>query len=160
MTRKESIEFYRKYSGRLYNTALRILGDPQDAEEVMQDTILKYFTRLSRPENEPQVSAWLLTTCRRRAIDRLRERKRRDIFLADYAGECTEIADIPTLSVTKIQQALSRLDDPYRLILILVLIEGLDYGEISALTGKKEVTLRSLYSRGKARLSRILEEYE
>ena len=59
---------------------------------------------------------------------------------------------IEGIEVTQVQQALQSLEEPYRLILNLVLLEGLDYEEISAFTGKKEVTLRSIYSRGRAKL--------
>ena len=50
------------------------------------------------------------------------------------------------------------LQEPYRLVLDLVLIEGLDYGEIAAITGRKETTLRSLYSRGRAKLIEMLKQ--
>ena len=50
------------------------------------------------------------------------------------------------------------LQEPYRLVLDLVLIEGMDYGEIAAITGRKETTLRSLYSRGRARLIEMLKQ--
>lgn len=44
------------------------------------------------------------------------------------------------------------LPEPYGLVMDLVLIEGLDYREISRLTGTKEATLRSLYARGRKKL--------
>jgi DNA-directed RNA polymerase specialized sigma24 family protein len=55
--------------------------------------------------------------------------------------------DVPT-----VLKALEGLEEPYRLILNLVLLEGLDYEEISTFTGKKEVTIRSIYSRGRVKL--------
>ena len=50
------------------------------------------------------------------------------------------------------------LPEPYRLILNLVLIEGLDYAEIAGMTDRKETTLRSLYSRGRCKLMKLLNE--
>ena len=158
MTRQEITEFYREHHGRLYNIAWRILGDSDDAEEVMQDTILKYVTG-SVSLRGPQESAWLASTCIRAAIDRLRERRRRDIFLEEYAQEAEEtVEEIPAsaLSVDTVKKALEKLTEPYRLVLDLVLIEGLDYEEISAYTGKKEVTIRSIYSRGREKLKKLL----
>jgi RNA polymerase sigma-70 factor (ECF subfamily) len=61
-------------------------------------------------------------------------------------------------SVSRIKAAMDELPEPYRLILNLVLIEGLDYEEIAALTGKKEPTLRSLYSRGRSKLMKLLND--
>lgn len=157
MTRQEITEIYQKHHRRLYNTAWRILQDSDDAEEVMQDTLLKYIGRKdAAPLSDPQVGAWLSRTCVRASIDRLRERKRRTGFLELYAVDETEVEEeempVEGLDVATVQRALQSLEDPYRLVLNLVLLEGLDYEEISAFTGKKEVTLRSIYSRGRAQL--------
>lgn len=157
MTRQEATEFYRQYHRRLYNTAWRILGDSDDAEEVMQDTLIKYIGRkVPTPLSEAQTGAWLTKTCVRASIDRLRERKRWADFLELYAVDETEVEEeempMEGVDVATIHQAMDSLEEPYRLILNLVLLEGLDYEEISAFTGKKEVTIRSIYSRGRAQL--------
>ena len=161
MTRQEITEFYGKYHRRLYNTAWRILQDSDDAEEVMQDTLLKYIGRKdAAPLSDVQTGAWLTRTCVRASIDRLRERKRRAGFLELYAVDETEVEEeempVEGLDVATVQRALQSLEEPYRLILNLVLLEGLDYEEISAFTGKKEVTIRSIYSRGRAKLIKRL----
>ena len=159
MTRQQITEFYQKHNRRLYNTAWRILQNSDDAEEVMQDTLIKYIGRKDpAPLSEPQTVAWLTRTCVRASIDRLRERKRRADFLELYAVDETEVQEeadempVAGVDVAAVHRALQSLDDPYRLILNLVLLEGLDYEEISAFTGKKEVTIRSIYSRGRAQL--------
>ena len=85
MTRQEITEFYRKHHNRLYNISLRILKDSDEAEEVMQDTILKFVSSDGKFGSEAQVSAWLARTCIRASIDRLRSRKREEAFLAEYA---------------------------------------------------------------------------
>ena len=163
MTRQEITEFYRQYHRRVYNTAWRILQNSDDAEEVMQDTLIKYIDRKDpAPLSDPQIWAWLVRTCVRASIDRLRERKRRADFLELYAVDETEVQEeeIPMegVDVTTVQQALQSLEEPYRLVLNLVLLEGLDYEEIAAFTGKKEVTLRSIYSRGRAKLIERLKK--
>jgi RNA polymerase sigma-70 factor (ECF subfamily) len=163
MTRQEITAFYEQYHRRLYNTAWRILQNSDDAEEVMQDTLLKYIGRKdSAPLSAPQISAWLSRTCVRGSIDRLRERKRRADFLELYAVDETEVeeADMPMegMDVPTVLKAMEGLEEPYRLILNLVLLEGLDYEEISAFTGKKEVTIRSIYSRGRVKLIERLKK--
>ena len=59
MTREEITEFYGKHCRRLYNISLRILKDSGEAEEVMQDTILKFVSSEGSFGSEAQVSAWL-----------------------------------------------------------------------------------------------------
>ena len=167
MTRQEITEFYQEHHRRLYNISLRILRDSDEAEEVMQDTILKFVTAPGSFSSPEQVSAWLARTCIRASIDRLRRRQRREAFLEEYGREESISGqqnshsgldpESPALpSVSQVKAAMERLPEPYGLILDLVLIEGLDYGEIADLTGKKETTLRSLYSRGRSKLIDML----
>ena len=176
MTRQEITEFYQEHHRRLYNISLRILRDSDEAEEVMQDTILKFVTAPGTFSSPEQVSAWLARTCIRASIDRLRRRERREAFLEEYGREESfredPVAEDPVAggpcppersegspalpSVCEVRAAMERLPEPYALILDLVLIEGLDYGEIAGLTGKKETTLRSLYSRGRSKLIEML----
>ena len=165
MTRQEITEFYRKHHRRLYNIAWRILRDSGQAEEAMQDTILKFVSEERTFGSEAQVSAWLARTCIRAAIDRLRRRQREAAFLADYAGLASLQDEDPEspgpfdgLTVDRIRAAMDTLPEPYRLVLNLVLVEGLDYAEIAELTGRKETTLRSLYSRGRTRLIALLKQ--
>lgn len=162
MTRQEITEFYRKHSKRLFNISLRILKDSDEAEEVMQDTVLKFVSSNGKFGSEAQVSAWLARTCIRASIDRLRSRQRREAFLEDYAREEepveTEELQGALPDVMQIRAAMDRLPDPYRLVLNLVLIEGMNYGEIAEMTGRKETTLRSLYARGRNKLTGLLKQ--
>lgn len=162
MTRQEITQFYQEHHGRLYNIAWRILRDSDEAEEAMQDTILKYVSGERKFDSREQVSAWLARTCIHDAIDRLRKRQRRDDFLKEYARDEDDMPAEPANderpSIDRIRTAMDALPEPYRLILNLVLIEGLDYGEIAGLTDKKEPTLRSLYSRGRSKLIKLLNE--
>ncbi len=164
MTRQEITEFYGKHHGRLYNISLRILKDSDEAEEVMQDTILKFVSSDGKFGSEAQVSAWLARTCIRASIDRLRSRQRKEAFLAEYALQeeaeepVEEQLQRPLPDVMQIRAAMEKLPEPYRLVLNLVLIEGLDYREIAGLTGQKETTLRSLFARGRNKLTNVLNQ--
>ena len=165
MTRQEISEFYREHHRRLYNISLRILRDSGEAEEVMQDTLLKFLSAPDGFDSPARVSAWLARTCIHAAIDRLRRRRREDAFLEEFARDTApdaareaDLDPAPMPSVSRIREAMDTLPEPYRLVLNLSLIEGLDYGEIAALTGSKETTLRSICSRGRARLVELLKQ--
>ena len=159
MTRQEATEFYRSHSKAVYNTALRIVRNPAEAEEIMQDTFMKYFTKGLPGLSEASKSAWLRTTCIRMAIDCLRHRKRGlDLFVDRMPEEMEEELEIPEgVDIVRIRTAMEGLPHPYALILDLILIEGMDYAGIAKLTGQKEVTLRSWYSRGRKRLIKELK---
>ena len=159
MTRQEATEFYRSHSKAVYNTALRIVRDPEEAEEIMQDTFMKFFTKGVPELSEARKAAWLRTTCIRMGIDLLRRRKKGLELVVDrMPDEVEEEADLPEgIDVMRIRSAMERLPHPYSLILDLILIEGMDYAGIARMTGQKEVTLRSWYSRGRAKLIKELK---
>ena len=158
MTREESIKFYKAHAGRLYNISWRIVRDSGEAEEIMQDTILKFITLDIVPSDPAQVAAWLSRTCIRKSIDAVRKQRREKLFLDEYAGEVSEYADdttsvdVPQISVSDVRKVMELLPESCRLILNLVLVEGLDYEEIASITGEREGTLRTQFSRAKAKL--------
>lgn len=152
-------KIYDEHSVRLYNISLRILGDSFEAEEVMHDVLLQYF-RMTGKDGVVDLRKWLSSVCIRKSIDRLRKRKRFQDFLDGYedpAADETEYEDL-TLDVENIRKALSSVPDNYRLVLTLHLFEGYDHQEIAQITGIKEVTVRSLYLRGKRKLAEILKQ--
>ena len=162
MTREESITFYKAHAQRLYNISFRILRDSAQAEEIMQDTILKFLTSDVRTADEKQTDVWLTKVCIRKSIDALRKRKREKLFLDEYASDADTTADesLPQsgISLEAVRKVIETLPDSSKLILNLVLVEGLDYEEISEMTGEREGTLRTQFSRAKARLAKILKK--
>jgi RNA polymerase sigma-70 factor (ECF subfamily) len=164
MTRQEAAAFYRIHSTPVYNTALRILKNESEAAEVMQDTLLKYLSGGVRSGSPAQAAAWLRTTCIRKAIDLLRLHRKAPVFLdADSLAEEQEPeeddgGEMPDMD--RIRRAMAALPEPYGLVLNLVLIEDLSYAKIAEITGHKEVTLRSIYARGRKKLTKLLGNHE
>ena len=174
MSREESVKLYNTYARKLYNISFRILHDSGEAEEVMQDTILKFLTSNLKPLTEIQTRAWLTKTCIRKSIDALRKNKREQLFLEEYgmeeapeyfapvnqeeAGGHTDLEG--RAGVERIRNAISELPDSSQLVLNLVLLEGLDYEEVAEYTGAREATVRVQYSRARARLAEILKPPE
>jgi RNA polymerase sigma factor (sigma-70 family) len=94
---------FREEAGRLTATLVRILGDFESAEELVQEALLVALERWRRDGIPSQPRAWLATTARRLAIDQWRRRAR-------YADKLAEVAAEPLL------QASSEADDRLRLI--------------------------------------------
>ena len=158
--------FYRTHARRLFNISMRILRDSGAAEDVMQETILKYLTSDIQPLGEAKAAAWLNKACIRSSIDELRKNKREQLFLNEYAAS-EQVAeaesqqeDMTDVEVGRVKKAMAELKDPYRLILNLALIEGLDYDEIAEVTGQSQGTIRTQFSRGKVKLLEILKRYD
>ena len=151
-------KIYDEHAVRLYNMSLRILGDSCEAEEVMHDSLLQYYGMKDK-SGVVDLRKWLSSVCIRKSVDRLRKRKRFKDFLEEYEDPVLEDTTCEDLAVDveSINKALSSLPDSSRMILTLHLFEGYDYQEIAQITGIKEVTVRSIYMRGKRRLAEFLK---
>ena len=158
MSREESVKLYNTYARKLFNISFRILHDSGEAEEIMQDTILKYITTGPKFLSEVQTAAWLSKTCIRKSIDVLRKKKREKLFLEEYEVEVEDAVDAKPgdLSIGNIRKAISELPEASRLVLTLILLEGLDYEEVANYTGAREGTIRVQYSRARAKLAEKL----
>lgn len=146
---------YDRYSGRLFHTSLRIVGDRTEAEQIMHDTLLKWLRRSpagpvpgATPDSasDGRIEAWLVKVCVRASIDAIRRRRTlRRLFPERSLAE-------------RIRRGMSRLPAGYRAVLSLLLFEGYDYEEAAEITGLKASSVRSQYVRAKARLLEILKK--
>ena len=153
-------KIYDDYSKHLYFSSLRIVGDSHDAQEIMQESIIRYY-KFPNKEGIIDIRKWLTTICIRKSLDKLRERNRNKIFLEEYKehslNELDKQVPIDRLSVQNIKEAIGLLPDNYRIIFSLHLIEGYDYQEISQITGIRESTIRTLYSRAKNKIKELIK---
>ena len=170
MTPREITQFYERYKIRLYNIALRIVGDGMDAEEVVHDVIIKFLRSECQEVVKPQIEAWLCKSCVRASIDVVRTRDvRKRVYDSveidsevDYQ-ECEKgWSELIAKSEKKrliylINKYMSQLSDGYRMVLSLVLFEGYDYQEVAEIMDVEESTVRSQYLRGKKRLMQLVQ---
>lgn len=153
-------ELYDSMSARLYNASLRIVGSSADAEEIMHDSLLRYW-RFKKKEEIRDLRKWLMSVCIRSSIDKLRERQRWKDVLEQYEDPVLEEEDDDGAigyDIASIRKALDELPDHYKAIVSLHLFEGYDYQEISQITGSNENTIRSLYLRGRQKLAATLKQ--
>ena len=166
----EEEKIYDECHKRLYFTSLRILNNQFEAEEVMHDTLLKYFDRGEKFKDLKERNAWMTRVCVNLSIDRFRKRKSEELRLLSEELKRDNVdenltQDMPEYSfkgvtVEMVKEALERLAAGYRLVLSLNLFEGYDYEEIAQILNLKEVTVRSQYIRGKARLVEEIEKFK
>ena len=154
--RSAQLALYKQFATRLYNVCLRIIGNPQDAEEAMQDSFLKVFTRLEQYQAGTSFEAWLQQIAVRTAIDYVRRQLPEGEDLTD---DYAELADEDTpdeeelqCSVAQVKAACQQLPAGYRVVLSLYLFEGYDMEEIAFILNIRPASVRSQYLRGKRKL--------
>ncbi|MBX2951860.1 MAG: sigma-70 family RNA polymerase sigma factor [Leadbetterella sp.] len=153
---KAQYELYRLYSKAMYNTSLRIVGNREEAEDVLQEAFLDGFMRINFYRGESTFGAWLKAIVVNKSIARLRTRRLQfeDIGTVRVDTETDEEddfeEDVNTIQVLKM--LMNELSSGYRLVLSLYLFEGYDHREISEILGISEVTSRSQFIRAKQKL--------
>lgn len=159
---------YNTYAKTLYNTSLRIVKDSFKAEEIMQDSVIKYVKEGKTTQIE-NTYGWLQRVCITKSIDYLRKIKRENIFLTEYAKDNGEDSInpepdknrvSPELRAKEIKEAIYNLPDKYRITLSLLLLDGYDYDEIAEITKAPASTIRSWAMRGKKMIIETLKNRE
>ncbi|MGB6363682.1 MAG: sigma-70 family RNA polymerase sigma factor [Thermoanaerobaculia bacterium] len=150
-----------------YLLALQLLGNPDDALDVAQDSLIRFFTTLGRFDGQRPVLPWLLTIVRNRARDLQRRHRVRRTESLDTVVESPRLTDLrrnPELETyqrelqRKIWQGLSRLDAARREILVLRDFQDLSYAEIAEILDIPVGTVMSRLHRARKELRSVLEE--
>ena len=155
--RKAQYDIYKLYYKAMYNTALRILNNADDAEDIMQESFLDAFRKIDTYHGGATFGSWMKRIVINKSLDELRKRK--DIFSIDKEGTdiiAEEIHEDPvevlSYKVEKIRSAIADLPEQYRIILSLHLLEGYDHEEIAEILGITYGTSRTRYSRARQKL--------
>ncbi|MBN2613059.1 MAG: sigma-70 family RNA polymerase sigma factor [Bacteroidales bacterium] len=159
-------EIYKLYYKAMYNTALRMVNNPADAEDIMQESFLQAFTKINTYKGEVDFGAWLKKIVINKSIDLLRSRKAIfeviDDTVKNYETEEYSLENEEEIigEVNRIKQAIAGLADGYRVVLSLYLIEGYDHEEIGQILKITPSGSRSQLTRAKQKLTEILNKQE
>jgi RNA polymerase sigma-70 factor (ECF subfamily) len=154
-------ELVGRHHAACWRFAFHMLGDRADADDVVQDAFWRAFRALERYDERDQFRGWLfriLTNLCRNALTSRGRRTRR--FVHDELAMASAAAPAPfrRLGVEDgaLQRALRQLDPLQREAVLLKYAEGLEYGEMVALTGVGESALKMRVKRGAERLRTLL----
>lgn len=159
--RKAQFGIYKHYSGAMFNTAVRITGNPVLAEEVMQDAFLSAFRKLATYSEDVSFGAWLKKIVINRALDEIKKSR---IIFEEINEQVTESIfdekhdfDTTVVKANQVRDAIQKLPDKYRIVISLYLIEGYDHEEIGQIINMKSASVRSQYVRAKQKLQKLIE---
>lgn len=148
-----------RYADHIYRAALSYLKDTHDAEDVVNDVLMKYFSACEKLdiESEEHLKAWLLRTAINRCKDILGSaRKKHETKLEDIhdpkADNCDTLLDV--------RQAVNALDDKYRIVVYLYYYEEYGTKEIAGILGLPKGTVVSRLKRARDMLRKKLNGYE
>ncbi len=155
-------ELYQETDRTIYSFILSIVRNPQDAEEIMQETFLKVWTSASSYQSQGKPLAWMFTIARNLCYMKFRDQKRQaDIGLDDLTGDeagevCVQLENMADNMV--LQSALNILKEEERQIVLLHASAGLKHREIAANLQLPLSTVLSKYNRAMKKLEKHLRE--
>ncbi|MBE0662022.1 MAG: sigma-70 family RNA polymerase sigma factor [Bacteroidales bacterium] len=145
----------------MYNTALRIVNNTGEAEDIMQNSFLDAFSKLETWHGTGTFGSWLKRIVVNNAVDAIRQQREFRLLTDDEL----EIPDFGTndsyddieARVEEVKNAMKQLSHEDRIILSLFLLEGYDHEEISGILEISYNATRTRYSRARQRLCNILK---
>lgn len=152
-------ELYDLAATDVYRLALWRTGSPEDAEDVVQDVFVRVAEQGGRLARVGHPRRWLLTVTHRRAIDLVRQRRRRRTEPIGDAPLLEAPPDDPDrgIEASTLSRLIARLSDKHREVLLLRHFADCTYADIGRITGVPTFTAASRHRLAIARLRRLLE---
>jgi RNA polymerase sigma-70 factor (ECF subfamily) len=157
--RRAMAALYSAHCGRVYSVVRRMVGDDHLAEDVSQDAWVRAFEKLHLFRGESSFGTWMHRLAVNAALNRLRRQaKRPEVEKTAVINEMPQATDDRVLNQRLLSQALDRLSDGYREVLVLHDVEGLTHEEIAERKGISIGTSKSQLHKARARMRTLLSE--
>jgi RNA polymerase sigma-70 factor (ECF subfamily) len=173
--RDEYSKLVESYSGMIYRLALKMVGNPTDAEDVLQNTFLKAFQHIGEFEGRSNLSTWLYRIGANEALMLIRKRHP-EMVLSEIGSDEAEVGDLIPAQFTDwcclpedefltseskaaLDQAIQHLPETLRIVFLLRDIEGLSIEETGIALGLSETNVKTRLLRARLRLREDLSDY-
>lgn len=141
------------YGNMLFRLCIIILGNSNDAEDVIQETLIKYIQKAPAFKNIEHEKAWLITVATNKCRDILRFKKRYPMIDINEIKEFTK-----DTSDSGILDLLMTLPDKFRIVLILYYVEGYKIEDIASIIGKTKSAVKMRLQKGRRLLRELYQK--
>ena len=164
------VELVNRYRNRLMSFVFQFVGDMEQAEDVVQDTMLKLYVKKHYYREIAKFSTWLYTIARNLANTELRKRKRRKTTLLSQMSRGEKDYDLPAVQPEtgqevqrefvekRTQAAIQQLPEHFKTVIILRDIQELSYEDISNIVEVPIGTVKSRINRARLQLQAELSD--
>ena len=163
-------ELVKRYKDRLLNFVLRYFNNVEQAEDVVQDTLIKLYTHASYYKNVAKFSTWIFTIAKNNALTELRKNKRKktDSLWTDDG----QIIDINSkeesldskvqneIAIDQLNKFLDEIPENFRMAVVLRDFQELSYEEISKILEIPIGTIKSRINRGRIQLAEKMKHFK
>jgi len=158
---RDQYALYHAYAKAMFNICYRMMGNKEEAQDMLQESFTDAFKRLESFRYEATFGAWLKRIVVNHCINEIKRRKTELVFFDDmhlFQQRSDEEEMLPEVSVPMIRRAMEELPNGSKMIFSLYLLEGMDHGEIAQILGVSESNSKSQYMRAKQRIRELLKE--
>ncbi|MHB8859836.1 MAG: RNA polymerase sigma factor [Thermoleophilia bacterium] len=167
-----------RYETRVYNLSYKMLGNKQDAEDVLQDTFLNVVRSLDSFRSRSSFSTWLYRVATNAALTKLRQRSRRDKSESEFLDEVYSIKDaahaesrlvdwsdrpaqqlLDDEAKRVMEEAIEELPEIYRVVFVLRDVQGLPATEVAEVLDLSVPAVKSRLHRARLFLRNRLSDY-
>lgn len=163
-------ELVKRYKDRLLNFVLRYFNNVEQAEDVVQDTLIKLYTHASYYKKVAKFSTWIFTIAKNNALTELRKNKRKktDSLWTDDG----QVIDINSkeesldskvqneIAIDQLNKFLDEIPENFRMAVVLRDFEELSYEEISKILEIPIGTIKSRINRGRIQLAEKMKHFK
>jgi RNA polymerase sigma factor (sigma-70 family) len=149
-------EFYNLYSRAMLNASLRIVGNQEEAEDILQESFLIAFQKLKEIRSDGEFGGYLKKVVVNKSIDLVRKKKPDFSSLDDIQVSAeTEEESNPKYDPALLAECVSDLSSGFRVVLTLYLFEDYSHREIAQFLNISEGTSKSQYNRARHKLAEL-----
>jgi RNA polymerase sigma-70 factor (ECF subfamily) len=156
-------EIYKAHSGKLYSLACRMLGNPTEAEDLLQEIFLSAHRKLDSFRGESALGTWLYRLATNQCLDDVRSRAARSNQVTDTIDDDPALLDVrsrgiadQTVAKMDLERAVAQLPDRARAAFLLHDVQGLEHREVAEALGIAEGTSKSQVHKARLRLRALL----
>ena len=163
-------ELVKRYKDRLLNFIFRYFNNREQAEDVVQDTLIKLYTHASYYKNIAKFSTWIFTIAKNNALTELRKNKRKQTdSLWTEDGKVIDInskeqsLDIKVqneIAIDQLNKFLDEIPENFRMAVVLRDFQELSYDEISKILEIPIGTIKSRINRGRIQLAEKMKHFK
>lgn len=157
-------ELYRQHAGRLFSLTARMVGSPQEAEDVLQEVFLHAYRKLDSFRGDSSLGTWLYRLGMNQCLDHLRGRQAKmrhatDSLDNDAAAEPAAPSPATPIAVNRIdlERAIGKLPEGCRAAFLLHDVEGFEHHEVADILGVSEGTSKSQVHKARMKLRAMLK---
>jgi RNA polymerase sigma-70 factor (ECF subfamily) len=151
----------RRHQAALYRLAVRVMGDPTEAEDALQEALVDAWRRIGRFRGDSAFSTWMYRVVTNRCLGMLRRRRPLPVENVDEASapDSPERSAEVDAGMAALGRAVRGLRDELRVCWVLRELEGLGYAEIAQITGASEDAVRGRIHRARVQLAEVMRPW-